>query len=201
MYTMVGSCCIADSLFTSYPDSQSEKAARGALFTAIRRQLAMDTVLIVDAMNYIKGFRYQIYCAAREMKLRFCTVRYMRLRDPLPSSQTCKVYVVATHELCRERNNTRIDGHRYTPETYVFDESLPSSSQLMVHGSLENLLVRYEEPSSMARWDSPLFTTLWTEEYSPVNQIWEAVTKGNIKPPNSGTLAVRTKFSFQGSRR
>lgn len=138
-----------------YNDSQSEKAARGALFTAIRRQLAMDTVLIVDAMNYIKGFRYQIYCAAREMKLRFCTV-----------------YVVATHELCRERNNTRIDGHRYTPET------------------LENLLVRYEEPSSMARWDSPLFTTLWTEEYSPVNQIWEAVTKGNIKPPNSGTLAT-----------
>jgi protein KTI12 len=59
---------------------------------------------------------------------------------------------------------------------------------------LENLLVRYEEPSSMVRWDSPLFTVLWTEEYPPVNQIWEAVTKGIVKPPNSGTLAVRTKF-------
>jgi len=62
-----------------YPESQSEKTARGALFTAIRRQLALDTVLIVDAMNYIKGFRYQIYCAAREMKVRFCTVQYMSL--------------------------------------------------------------------------------------------------------------------------
>jgi protein KTI12 len=58
-----------------YPESQSEKAARGVLFAALRRQLALDTVLIVDAMNYIKGFRYQMYCAAREMKLRCCTVR------------------------------------------------------------------------------------------------------------------------------
>jgi protein KTI12 len=37
--------------------------------------MAQDKVLIVDAPNYIKGFRYQLYCAAREMKLRVCTVR------------------------------------------------------------------------------------------------------------------------------
>ena len=40
----------------------------------MQRQMALDTVLIVDALNYIKGFRYQMYCAAREMKLRVCTV-------------------------------------------------------------------------------------------------------------------------------
>jgi protein KTI12 len=57
------------------PDSRAEKPARGALFTAIQRLMAQDTILIVDAPNYIKGFRYQIYCAAREMKLRVCTVR------------------------------------------------------------------------------------------------------------------------------
>lgn len=56
-------------------DSKSEKAARGALFTAIQRLIAQDTLLIVDSLNYIKGFRYQVYCAAREMKLRVCTVR------------------------------------------------------------------------------------------------------------------------------
>ena len=36
--------------------------------------MAQDTLLIVDSMNYIKGFRYQMYCAAREHKLRVCTV-------------------------------------------------------------------------------------------------------------------------------
>lgn len=54
--------------------SRSEKPARGALFTAMQRQMATDTILIVDSLNYIKGFRYQMYCAAREMKLRVCTV-------------------------------------------------------------------------------------------------------------------------------
>ena len=59
----------------TYPDSRSEKPARGALLTAVQRNMNQDTILIVDAPNYIKGFRYQMYCAAREAKLRVCTVR------------------------------------------------------------------------------------------------------------------------------
>jgi protein KTI12 len=42
----------------------------------------------------------------------------------------------------------------------------------------------------MVRWDAPLFTVLWTDEHLPNDSIWEAITKGNIKPPNSGTLNV-----------
>lgn len=56
-------------------DSVSEKPARGTIFTNLQRQMAVDSVLILDSLNYIKGYRYQIYCAAREMKLRTCTVR------------------------------------------------------------------------------------------------------------------------------
>uniref|UniRef100_A0A0W0FN20 Protein kti12 n=1 Tax=Moniliophthora roreri TaxID=221103 RepID=A0A0W0FN20_MONRR len=135
-----------------YDDSRSEKPARGALFTAMQRQMSSNTILIIDAPNYIKGFRYQMYCAARELKLR--------------------VYVVAKEDQCREWNKSRTDGHEYSDET------------------LENLFLRYEEPSSMVRWDSPLFTILWNEPDIPGVQIWEAVTSGNIKPPNSGTQAV-----------
>lgn len=61
-------------------DSRAEKPARGALFTAMQRQMGQDTILIVDAMNYIKGFRYQMYCAARELKLRVCTVSFTFFR-------------------------------------------------------------------------------------------------------------------------
>lgn len=42
----------------------------------------------------------------------------------------------------------------------------------------------------MVRWDSPLFTVLWTEEDVPAADIWDAVTKGNVKPPNVGTQAI-----------
>lgn len=57
-------------------DSRSEKLARATLFAAVQRHISRDTILIIDALNYIKGFRYQLYCAAREFKLRVCTVRY-----------------------------------------------------------------------------------------------------------------------------
>jgi tRNA uridine 5-carbamoylmethylation protein Kti12 len=61
-----------------------------------------------------------------------------------------------------------------------------------VNTSLENLLVRFEEPSSMVRWDSPLFTILWTEVDIPSEDIWRVVTSGDVKSPNAGTAAVRT---------
>jgi protein KTI12 len=57
-----------------YSQSNSEKSARATLFAAVQRHMAVDTILIVDSLNYIKGFRYQLYCAARELKLRTCTV-------------------------------------------------------------------------------------------------------------------------------
>jgi protein KTI12 len=57
-------------------DSRSEKSARAALFAAVQRQMGQDTILIVDTLNYIKGFRYQLYCTAREFKLRVCTVGF-----------------------------------------------------------------------------------------------------------------------------
>lgn len=62
-------------LLDTQQDSRSEKPARGVLFTALQRHLGNDRIVLVDALNYIKGFRYQMYCAAREAKVRVCTVR------------------------------------------------------------------------------------------------------------------------------
>lgn len=43
----------------------------------------------------------------------------------------------------------------------------------------------------MVRWDSPLFTVFWSDTDVPADDIWKAVTEGNVKPPNAGTQAVR----------
>jgi protein KTI12 len=43
--------------------------------------MGQGTILIVDALNYIKGFRYQLYCAAREFKLRVCTVGFSAISN------------------------------------------------------------------------------------------------------------------------
>lgn len=52
--------------------------------------------------------------------------------------------------------------------------------------------MRFEEPNSMVRWDSPLFSILWEEEDVPADDIWKAATEGNVKAPNSGTQVVNT---------
>ena len=56
--------------------SLAEKPARASLFANVTREMRNDTILLCDSLNYIKGFRYQMYCAAREATLRVCTVRF-----------------------------------------------------------------------------------------------------------------------------
>ncbi|PAV18807.1 chromatin associated KTI12 [Pyrrhoderma noxium] len=139
-----------------YDDGRQEKPARASLFTAMQRAIGKDTIVIVDGMNYIKGYRYQMYCAAREHRLRVCTI-----------------YVAAQKEQCKEWNESRKEGEDvYSPST------------------LENLIMRYEEPSSMVRWDSPLITIPWMDEDIPGDDIWKAIMEGVVKPPNAGTSAV-----------
>jgi protein KTI12 len=54
--------------------SLAEKPGRANLFSNLTRNLGPESVVICDSLNYIKGFRYQMYCAAREAHARVCTV-------------------------------------------------------------------------------------------------------------------------------
>jgi protein KTI12 len=60
------------------PDSIAEKSGRANIYSAVTRNLGPDTIVICDSPNYIKGFRYQMYCAAREAHARVCTVSSLR---------------------------------------------------------------------------------------------------------------------------
>ncbi|RUS28173.1 chromatin associated protein KTI12 [Jimgerdemannia flammicorona] len=43
-------------------------------YRAVERLLSKDDIVIADAMNYIKGFRYQLYCLARAIGTPHCVV-------------------------------------------------------------------------------------------------------------------------------
>lgn len=58
----------------TYRDSIKEKTVRGELKAAAIRGLDKKRVLIVDGLNYIKGFRYELYCASKAAKTTQCTV-------------------------------------------------------------------------------------------------------------------------------
>lgn len=50
--------------------------------------------------------------------------------------------------------------------------------------------MRYEEPSSMVRWDSPLFTLPWDEDILAIDAIWKTVSQGEAPRANQGTTVV-----------
>jgi len=60
---------------------------------------------------------------------------------------------------------------------------------LRANDRFENLLMRFEEPSSMVRWDSPLITVAWDEPY-PLAAIWDSATSGDKKPPSASVKPV-----------
>ena len=49
-------------------DSLKEKTLRSELKGQVLRHLTKDTVVILDAQNYIKGYRYELYCASKSVK-------------------------------------------------------------------------------------------------------------------------------------
>ncbi|TIB63891.1 hypothetical protein E3P78_01537 [Wallemia ichthyophaga] len=84
-----------------YRDTRLEKPARGAIFAAVERYLDKNTIVICDAPNYIKGFRYQLYCTAREV-----------------GALNLTLWTLASTDQARQLNNQREDG--YSSE--VFDQ-------------------------------------------------------------------------------
>eukprot|EP00040_Diaphanoeca_grandis_P020571 m.109418 g.109418 ORF g.109418 m.109418 type:complete len:273 (-) comp27956_c1_seq2:199-1017(-) len=77
--------------------SSLEKNSRAALKAAVERKLNRSTFVIVDGLNYIKGYRYELYCIARAL-----------------STPSCVVHVATSDSIAAEWNEAREDS--YTKE-------------------------------------------------------------------------------------
>ncbi len=55
-------------------DAVKEKTLRSDLKGQVIRHLTKDTVVVFDGLNYIKGFRYELYCASKSVKTTQVTV-------------------------------------------------------------------------------------------------------------------------------
>ncbi len=63
---------------SSTADSKEEKLTRAALKSAVERHTTRERIVILDSMNYIKGYRYELYCVSRAHSSSRCTVRARR---------------------------------------------------------------------------------------------------------------------------
>jgi len=52
----------------SYKDPIQEKYTRAFLKSNVEKVIDSETVVILDSLNYIKGYRYELYCLSRTAK-------------------------------------------------------------------------------------------------------------------------------------
>jgi protein KTI12 len=71
---VVNEASLSIDKFKTYTSTTLEKNARGEYLSAVERYLNRETLVIVDGLNYIKGFRYQLYCIARGVGTPCCTI-------------------------------------------------------------------------------------------------------------------------------
>lgn len=49
--------------------------SRGAIRAAVETALDKKTIVVLDALNYIKGSRYELFCKAKAESTTYCVVR------------------------------------------------------------------------------------------------------------------------------
>lgn len=58
----------------SYSGMPTEKNLRGLLRSEVDRSASKNTIVIVDSLNNIKGYRYELWCIARAAGIRYCVL-------------------------------------------------------------------------------------------------------------------------------
>ncbi|XP_020808195.1 protein KTI12 homolog [Drosophila serrata] len=149
-------------------DSQKEKVVRSDLKSAALRHVNKEDLVILDAGNYIKGYRYELYCATKASRTTQCT-----LFCCIPQEQAWTF-------------NTQRTAPDEVPQETETGQPLDNSDVPYTREIFDALCMRYEEPQSNNRWDSPLVVAL-PEDTLDVEGIYKALYETQPLPPNLST--------------
>ncbi|RYO87823.1 hypothetical protein DL762_004009 [Monosporascus cannonballus] len=155
----------------------SEKDARASIYGAVKRVLSDRDIVILDGLNYIKGWRYQLFCEAKAVR-----------------TPSCVLQVGCSKEKSREVNEERLARRPEKEEGSATADDNTDEEGAYAPENWENLVFRYEEPNAMTRWDSPLFTLIWEDGEEQTKRVfdslWEAIAgeaRKQVKP-NQATV-------------
>lgn len=101
--------------------------------------LGRNVIVIADGMNYIKGFRYQLYCEAKAVQ-----------------TPSCVVHVGTPDEKCRELNNEALKGDTGGYEPEIFEN-------LVFRYEEPNGMSRWDAPLFTVPYDDvdPPYEAIW----------------------------------------
>ncbi|KNA04707.1 hypothetical protein SOVF_197170 [Spinacia oleracea] len=88
-----------------YANMTAEKNIRGVLRSEVDRSVCKDNIIIVDSLNSIKGYRYELWCLARAAGVRYCVL-----------------YSDVVETDCRKWNEERREKGEATYDENIFDD-------------------------------------------------------------------------------
>lgn len=89
----------------SYVNMTAEKNVRGVLRSEVDRSVSKANIIIVDSLNSIKGYRYELWCLARAAGVRYCVL-----------------YCDVEETDCRKWNEDRRDKGEATYDENIFED-------------------------------------------------------------------------------
>ncbi|KAL1842855.1 hypothetical protein VTJ49DRAFT_4022 [Mycothermus thermophilus] len=173
-----------------------EKDARAAVYAAVKRVLSPRDIVVLDGLNYIKGWRYQLFCEAKNARTASCV---LQVGCSVDRARGVNEGRLKRQEEKRAKKEKATEDAASSAEAEAADGKPADDDpeqEPYTPSNWENLVFRYEEPNAMTRWDSPLFTLVWDDDEAQTRQvfaqIWDAVAgEGAAKRvirPNQSTV-------------
>jgi len=100
------------------------------------------TLIILDSLNYIKGYRYELYCISKAVGESHGVIWIMGSSD-----DNCRrASISPSDELAKERNRERKKNQSKSCDGYYEDDE-----------TMDALALRFEPPDEKNRWEKPLY--------------------------------------------
>ncbi|KAF2686674.1 chromatin associated protein KTI12 [Lentithecium fluviatile CBS 122367] len=124
-----------------YHTAKAEKDARAEEYSAVKRVLSRDDIVIADGLNYIKGYRYQLYCEAKAVQ-----------------TPNCVVHIGTPADKCREIN-TKLLADKESDGGYDEDDF----ENLIFRYEEPNGMTRWDSPlfTVLDEDETPPFDQIW----------------------------------------
>ncbi|XP_073475290.1 protein KTI12 homolog isoform X2 [Aquarana catesbeiana] len=154
----------------SCQDSRKEKDLRGALRAEVERKLNKEDVAILDSLNYIKGYRYELFCLIKHVQTPHCLIHCVTApdvsstwnRDRRPDEQyTQDIFDALVQRFEAPDSRNRWDSPLFTVQK---DDALP------LEQICNAIFHRKAPPPNQSTQTQPLSSTNFLHELDKVTQ-------------------------------
>jgi protein KTI12 len=140
----------------AYQNSPNEKTGRAALKSAFDRALSSDsdgsTLVLLDSLNYIKGYRYELYCISKAAGQRHGVI-WITGSDGNDASSLAK----ERNRRRRQRWEETANAAAASGENGRIDHDDDDDGYYQDDATMDELVLRLEPPDERNRWENPLY--------------------------------------------